>query len=437
MNVPAGYDPVLLNHWLWYKHQCHECSPADFQRLFENVIKRVNPKFMPIRPYGNIGDRKCDGLYFESGMVFQVYAPDEFKQNKLISKIEEDLDGAVRHWGTSLKEWVFVYNSRRGLPPDIPAVLSQEQKKYPNVTLHHWSSDHLWEMVRALPLQQRVEILGAPSGYEHLFLANPVESGEAARWLRDSWFVLVQDVMSPVNLASVAAALAPHVPFGAPLHIHPTPGPLPWNESVAFQEQAIAEALAKGRDFVPRYAVFSLAPIPLAVHLGFLLSDRVEVRCYQFHRNQATWCWPAGGDALGANDLTITGIPKRIIHQPTDVSLRVSLSARVRPEHVGASLPGKLIDVHIQCKDPSIFWLRSPDQCGYFTDAVHRVLKGIRDMVPQCRRIHLFYAGPTPCAVILGQQINPRMSPPVDLFEFSSQTDPPYRYALTLKGADK
>jgi len=436
MSVPAGYDPVLLNHWLWYKHQCHECSPADFQRLFENVVKRVNPKFMSIRPYGNIGDRKCDGLYFESGTVFQVYAPDDFKQDELISKINEDLDGAVTHWGTSLKEWVFVYNVRRGLPPEIPGLLGKKRKQYPKLTMDHWSSDRLWEMVRGLSLQQRAEILGAPTGYEHLFFANPMKSGEVARRLGNSWFVLVQDVMSPINLAAVADALAPAAPFGAPLHIRPTPGPLPWHDAAAFQEQAIAEALAKARDLVPRYAVFSFGPIPLAVHLGFLLSDRVEVRCYQFHRSQATWCWPGDSGAPTSNDLTVTGIPKRIVRQPTDVALRVSLSARVRPEQ-GASLHGEFIDTHIQCKDPSVFWLRSPAQCGHFADAVHRVLKGIRDMIPQCRRIHLFYAGPTPCAVILGQQINPRMNPPVDLYEFSSQIDTPYRYALTLKGADK
>lgn len=37
----TGYDPITLNHWLWFKYQCHESSPADFQRLFENIIKRT------------------------------------------------------------------------------------------------------------------------------------------------------------------------------------------------------------------------------------------------------------------------------------------------------------------------------------------------------------------------------------------------------------
>ena len=62
--IPSGYDPVLLNHWLWYKYRCNECSPSEFQILFENIVKRADPRFMSVRPYGNIGDRKCDLLFF-------------------------------------------------------------------------------------------------------------------------------------------------------------------------------------------------------------------------------------------------------------------------------------------------------------------------------------------------------------------------------------
>jgi hypothetical protein len=43
--VPGGYDPVTLVHWLWWKLRCHEGSAEDFQKLFENVIKRVQPEF--------------------------------------------------------------------------------------------------------------------------------------------------------------------------------------------------------------------------------------------------------------------------------------------------------------------------------------------------------------------------------------------------------
>ena len=91
VDVPDGYDPLTLNHWLWWKLRCHEATPTEFQSLFENVMKRVDPAFIQLRPYGKIGDRKCDGLYFQEGVVFQVYSPDELKQAQVARKIDEDL----------------------------------------------------------------------------------------------------------------------------------------------------------------------------------------------------------------------------------------------------------------------------------------------------------------------------------------------------------
>ena len=44
--IPTGYDAITLNHWLWFKYQCHENSPTDFQPRFENVIKRARPEFI-------------------------------------------------------------------------------------------------------------------------------------------------------------------------------------------------------------------------------------------------------------------------------------------------------------------------------------------------------------------------------------------------------
>ncbi|MBR9803585.1 hypothetical protein GYB59_18670 [bacterium] len=74
------------------------------------------------------------------------------------------MEGAAKHWKSTLKEWVFVYNAGRGLPPDIPAILKEQKKKYKKIALDHMSSDKLWEMARGLTLQQRAEVLGAPVG---------------------------------------------------------------------------------------------------------------------------------------------------------------------------------------------------------------------------------------------------------------------------------
>ena len=64
--------------------------------------------------------------------------------------------------------------------------------------------------------------------------------------------------------------------------------------------------------------------------------------------------------------------------------------------------------------------------------AFQAVLKRLRERVPGCRRIHLFYAGPTGGAIVLGQAVNPRMNPPVALYEYSRQREPYYENVVTL-----
>ena len=434
--VPSGYDPILLNHFLWYKYHCSECSHSEFQILFEKIIKRVDPKFMSIRPYGNIGDRRCDGLFFAEGAstVFQVYAPDELKQDELIGKINDDLEGAVLHWSNSLQCWIFVYNVRRGVPPDVGRLLVNKQKTYPQLEIAHWSSDTLWEKVRSMPLQQRAEILGAPNGYEHLFFSMHTTEAEIRQHLESGSFVLIQDILIPISLNAVSEALAPSAPFGAPFFIRPTydPNALPWVDAAKQQQQMIREVMEKGRELVPRFSVFSLAPIPLAVHLGFLLSDRVEVNYFQFDRDEKTWKWPKGKRAKADMEILISGLPESLINDPVEVSLSIGLSSSVAEVDVQEAAPNCVSHIAISVEEPDVMWLRSPEQLQNLTQVLRRALAAIRTKVPRCMGIHIFYAGPTSGAVILGQTINPRMNPPVHLYQYSQQISPRYRHALTL-----
>ena len=77
-------------------------------------------------------------------------------------------------------------------------------------------------------------------------------------------------------------------------------------------------------------------------------------------------------------------------------------------------------------------WLRSPTQLDLLGNRFREVLRAIRDRMSGCERIHLFYSVPTGGAIVIGQQINPRMNPPVETYEYSRQWTPRYRRALTL-----
>lgn len=435
-----GYDPLLLNHYLWWKVMCYETPAEGFQQLFEKVIQRIDARFMAIRPYGNIGDRKSDGLYFDEGAstVFQVYSPDEITQAETIAKIKEDLAGAVKHWKRKgLKRWVFVYNVRRGVAPDIAGALAEQQQKYPWITIEQWSSNTLWDMVKGLSVQARTEILGAPVGYEHFFFAQSAGDSETRELLARGRFVLVHDIMTVIDLQRAAEALHPDVALGPPISVRPGLNPGQWQQAAEVQRLIVDDAIAKSEALRPRFTVFSLSPIPLVIHLGYLLSDRVEVLSFQYDRRRNEWTWDAALAAEADCDVRVRGAPEERLEGVCDVIVRVSLSARIEPDDTRAAVPHAAAEVDIDVAQPDVMWLKSREQLAVLAQRVRDVLHTVSAKAPGCTRIHLFYAGPTPGALVIGQAINPRMMPEVALYEYSRQASPRYAHALTLtvKGA--
>lgn len=428
--TPQSYDPVTFVHWLWWRLKCLEADGVAFEELFKQVAARTTPDFVPVRPYGNIGDRKCDGLLHREGVIYQLYSPDEMKQADLLRKAREDLVGAVEHWGHDLKKWVFVYNVRRGVAPDVPRLVYELRREVPDVEIEFLSNDQLWETVRDLPLQVRCEILGAPVGYEHLFLAPAALPEEVRERLRSGRFVVVQDLLSPVNVVDAMDALKPEAPVGPPLFLRPDITES-WDAAAGFQTALVEEALDRSKDLLPRFAVFSLAPIPLAIQLGYLLSDRVEVRAFQFDRERATWVWDPTCEA-GDTDFHLSGVPTERMNAVEDVVVRVALSGRIAPEDT--ELPeSSPVQIDLTVENPNVMWLCHPDQLRALSRTFRDILQAVRENVPSCRRIHLFYYGPAPGAVVVGQAINPRMNPPVALYEYDHRGTPRYRHVLSLE----
>lgn len=192
--------------------------------------------------------------------------------------------------------------------------------------------------------------------------------------------------------------------------------------------------MAKSKDIsLARFAVFSLAPIPLAVHLGFLLSDRIDLRCFHFNREHRSWQWASVEESQIDYDIQFTGLPVDLIEEDIEVVIRVSLSAKVSERDTKAVVSNKSIEIDIFVKKPDVMWLQSYKQLQKLAQVFRNVLTCVRDKVPECNLIHLFYAGSTGGAIVIGQQINPRMNPPVAVYEYSRQNKPRYKKALTLE----
>jgi hypothetical protein len=137
-----------------------------FENLFARIMAHAFPgDFRPVRPYGSKGDLKCDGFRASDGTVFQCYAPDAMKLELLLTKVEEDFNGALGHWAMQMLRWAFVHNDTRGLPAEAIQRLAELGAANPAVVVTVCAESELRAIVMALALHQLEDLFGAvPSG---------------------------------------------------------------------------------------------------------------------------------------------------------------------------------------------------------------------------------------------------------------------------------
>jgi hypothetical protein len=172
--------------------------------------------------------------------------------------------------------------------------------------------------------------------------------------------------------------------------------------------------------------VFPLSPIPLLIHLGYLLTDTVPYSIYQFNREAQQWV----SDNPGANkDLTLT--VSQDIKENGDLAVLVSVSGVVKLKSVEETLGNDFDFISFEVDDPGL------KRILYKEDVVN-IQRKIKDDVEKLlqkydyEKIHLFYAGPAGLAIEIGRGINSNIWCDVCLYQYNNRTKPKYQYALTI-----
>jgi hypothetical protein len=195
-----------------------------------------------------------------------------------------------------------------------------------------------------------------------------------------------------------------------------------WVAAAAHEARSVLALLASTPPERCRFSVFSLGRIPLAVQLGYVLGDRARVCLYHYDRDGGTWQWP---DEKPGTTLTLRELPG----SGAAASIRVSLSARVAREDAAPAA----FDIEIAPPSPSVRWLRSADQLTELAQLYEQALARVRER--GCERIHLYYAGPAAGAIAFGRAYNPRMNPPLELYEYRHGGRPCYEPVLSLNAS--
>ena len=111
------------------------------------------------------------------------------------------------------------------------------------------------------------------------------------------WNVLRLQGDFPFDPTTIAEALSPDQDASV-LQISVSAAREPWSSIQESLKTQIHTLIASSDAVASRVAVFPLAPVSACAYTGYLLTNRLNVRGFQYHRDQATWIWPKNLEGL-------------------------------------------------------------------------------------------------------------------------------------------
>ena len=158
----------MMNPWtrhyfgMVFRDHFFHAQGDEFQKFFGKIMNTRYPgDFTQTRPWGPLGDDKCDGYLPSQRNFYQCYAPDDLKQTGTIKKLNEDFSGALPFQKQYFDIWTFVHNARDGrLPSWLTLKLTQIRQSYPGITIKTLGLVELHNIALELEQDQLVDLFG-------------------------------------------------------------------------------------------------------------------------------------------------------------------------------------------------------------------------------------------------------------------------------------
>jgi hypothetical protein len=209
------------------------------------------------------------------------------------------------------------------------------------------------------------------------------------------------------------------------------------DRTVHFVEQAVVkidqvvDRLLDGRmtGNVPHHiSLFAFGPIPLLIHLGSRLSDKLPVDFYQFHRDTKRWVWKKRGEPVGYH-----AAKTRAGSDPRHVAMLLSLSGRIALDALPAEIDDTftVYEMTLKGQAPTTMFLNTRDDLDAFRAAYQRLLGEIVDAHGMLESIYLFPAVPLPVAVMCGHDLLNKTHPSLRVYDHDKAKSG-FNYQLTV-----
>ena len=187
--------------------------------------------------------------------------------------------------------------------------------------------------------------------------------------------------------------------------------------------QRVGARLANGD--APHLSVLAIAPQPLLMELGRLLSDIPAAEVFQLHREPQTWKWQGHPQEFSY-----------VVRAPSTrhkcVAVNLSLSATISESRITSVLGTEASIWTLTIREPNNDFLKSRKQLGMFRECWRKLLNRIRAEHGEDACIHLFPAVPVAIAVEIGRMWMPKADLPMRVYDQNRKRNG-FAYALDIK----
>jgi hypothetical protein len=170
----------------------------------------------------------------------------------------------------------------------------------------------------------------------------------------------------------------------------------------------VRERLTSGE--ASHLSIFALAPQPLLILLGTLLTDIPNADVFQLHREPQGWEWPNGGDEEPfrvVEPIETAGIP----------ALVLSLSANISADRIESVLGKKVSIWNVTIPAPHNDFVKSRGQLSSFRKLMRPLMDRVKAKHGQNTTLHIFPAVPVSIAVELGRVRMPKADMPWKIYD--------------------
>lgn len=166
---------------------------------------------------------------------------------------------------------------------------------------------------------------------------------------------------------------------------------------------------------IQHLSIFALAPQPLLIELGRLISDLREADVYQLQREPTTWRWHEHDDEIEFKIIPPTDNKK-------NVALNISLSATVDNSRIHTVLGDDAAIWTLTVDTPHNDFLKTKKTLSKFRTVARQVFAKIKDTHGQNTLIHVFPVMPVSAAVEFGRTWQPKADAELLIYDQNRNT---------------